>query len=208
MSSCLSTPLADAMPIRRALCQPSLSGRAIETCCTAVLPFPWSVDQRQSVMASRTPDEQKQTLDWMREAEIKHARLAMLAVVGWPLAELLNPFGALAYVDGRVPSLLNGGLGAFAPFLLIVAAGTSYLELQTIDDVNQTYLSQPEKKYVPGDLGFDPLDLRSKMSFTDQAANEVYNGRLAMLAITGFAVQEALWGKPVVEQTSFFFHPL
>ena len=27
---------------------------------------------------------------WFREAEIKHARLAMLAAVGWPLSELFD----------------------------------------------------------------------------------------------------------------------
>ena len=37
------------------------------------------------------------------------------------------------------------------------------------------------------------------------SANELFNGRLAMLAITGFAAQEFLWGTPVVEQTPFFF---
>ena len=46
-----------------------------------VVPFPWSVKQRIEVMENRSPEEQKLTLQWMREAEIKHARLAMLAVV-------------------------------------------------------------------------------------------------------------------------------
>merc|ERR1719502_2266909 len=31
-------------------------------------------------------DKNKNSLLWMREAEIKHARLAMLAAVGWPLS--------------------------------------------------------------------------------------------------------------------------
>ena len=34
---------------------------------------------------------------------------------------------------------------------------------------------------------------------------EIKNGRLAMLAITGYAFQEALWGTPVVDQTPIFF---
>ena len=34
---------------------------------------------------------------------------------------------------------------------------------------------------------------------------ELKNGRLAMMAITGFAVQEFVWGNPVVEQTPIFF---
>lgn len=167
------------------------------------LPFAWSVEQREEIMAARTPKEQKATIAWMREAEIKHARLAMLAVVGWPLAELINPFNALGFVGGKAPALLNGGLDAYAPFMLIVAAGLGYLELGRVDDVYQTYLWKQTKEYVPGNMNFDPLDLGSKSdSF---ASAEIYNGRLAMLAITGFALQEFVWGKPVIEQTPMFF---
>ena len=53
-----------------------------------------------------TPD----SLAWYREAEVKHARLAMLAAFGWPISEVTN-FGKLLTSDGRAPSLLNGGLG-------------------------------------------------------------------------------------------------
>ena len=34
---------------------------------------------------------------------------------------------------------------------------------------------------------------------------ELKNGRLAMMAITGMAVQETVWGIPIVDQTPFFF---
>merc|ERR1719335_1522926 len=54
---------------------------------------------------SDTPD----ALAWYREAEIKHARLAMLAAFGWPASEITN-FGNLLTADGRAPALLNGGL--------------------------------------------------------------------------------------------------
>merc|ERR1712113_1296708 len=53
-----------------------------------------------------TPDK----LAFYREAEIKHAHLAMLAAFGWPVSEITN-FGGLLAGDGRAPSLLNGGLG-------------------------------------------------------------------------------------------------
>merc|ERR1719353_912186 len=39
-------------------------------------------------------------LAWFREAEIRHARLAMLAAIGWPVSELTN-FGNLLQPDGR-----------------------------------------------------------------------------------------------------------
>ena len=43
---------------------------------------------------------------YMQECETRHARLAMLAVVGWPLSELVGPDFMLQ--DGRAPSVLNG----------------------------------------------------------------------------------------------------
>ena len=186
----------------------SMKGSFLDRIC----PFPWSVEERVAIMAQRTPEEVKLTIDWMRAAELKHSRLAMLAVVGWPLAEVFNSgwIHALDFTAGRAPSLLNGGLGAYAPFLLLAAGGAAYLELQTVDDVYQTYLSKPTKTYVAGDLGFDPLDLEAKAKadfamIGDQRTNELYNGRLAMLAITGFAIQEGLWGSPVISQTPGFF---
>merc|ERR1712238_522860 len=61
-----------------------------------------------------------------REAEIKHARLAMLAAAGWPVSELFDKkiaavLGMNAVLDsaGRVPSVLNGGLEKISPFYWI-----------------------------------------------------------------------------------------
>jgi hypothetical protein len=39
----------------------------------------------------------------------------------------------------------------------------------------------------------------------DMELCEIKHGRLAMLAITGYAVQEFVTGIPVVQQTPFFF---
>ena len=178
---------------------------------TSLAKGPWKISEREALFASRTPEEQKLTIEWMREAEIKHARLAMLAVVGWPLAELFaGSFGALSFTGGRAPSLFNGGIDAYAPFFLLATAGAAYLELLAVDDVNQTWLNSNDgyAKYSPGaSLGFDPLGLAAQADGkVDLKTAEIFNGRLAMMAITGFAVQEFLWGKPVVEQTPFFFH--
>ena len=61
--------------------------------------------QREIILANQSPQQQQASVEFMREAEIKHARLAMLAVVGWPLAELINPW--LGSSGGRAPSLFG-----------------------------------------------------------------------------------------------------
>lgn len=78
---------------------------------------------------------------------------------------------------------------------------------------------------MPGDMGFDPLNLHGirgsfgldkvmeqrtpEEKFADARKDmelcEIKHGRLAMLAITGYAAQEFVTGIPVVQQTPFFF---
>merc|ERR1719482_1226963 len=92
------------------------------------------------------------SLAWYREAEIKHARLAMLAAFGWPVSELTN-FGDLLTGDGRAPSLLNGGLGNInSAYWASVVGLAIFAESKGLD-------KQFGKKddYLPGMLGFDPL---------------------------------------------------
>ena len=167
-----------------------------------------STDQREVIMQQMSAEEITASIEWMRESEIKHARLAMLAAVGWPMAELLNPW-SLEVTDGRAPSLFNGGLGdgPITPFLVLAAGFAAYLEFGSVDSVNRTWLKEPAE-YVPGDLGFDPLGVMDGEGAFFKAKmhkSEIFNGRLAMMAITGMAVQEFFWARPVVEQTPFFF---
>jgi hypothetical protein len=147
----------------------------------------------------------------MREAEIKHARLAMLAAAGWPLSELwdrsladtLN-LPSLLDDTGRVPALLNGGLGKVSPayWLAIVVVGSA-VDVYGLTKVN-------EKDYVPGNLNMDPLQVASKDNAISNWMKlaEIKNGRLAMLAITAYAVLEFVQQKPVVESFDFLFQPL
>jgi light-harvesting complex II chlorophyll a/b binding protein 4 len=174
-----------------------------------------TAEARKQKMLSMSEEEQAETVAWMRNAEIKHARLAMLAAAGWPLAELANGQSMRFATNGRAPSLFNGHLLDFWPALLIVFGGLSYLELTTKDKIKD------------GDFGFDPLGIASGKgpvggsgqpifdSLPDSIPNigdmealklaELKNGRAAMMAITGFAVQEFFWGKPVTELTPIFF---
>merc|ERR1719450_233718 len=127
-------------------------------------------------------------LAWYREAEVKHARLAMLAAFGWPVSEVLN-FGKLLTNDGRAPSLLNGGLGEVnGLYWGAVVALAVYWESKGLD-------KQYGKKddYLPGMLGFDPLGQDSP----GMRDAEILNGRVAMVAITAFALEEALTKAPI-----------
>lgn len=152
----------------------------------------------------------------MRDAELKHGRLAMLAVVGWPLSELVQPslasdFHAPSLVfkqAGEVPSVLNGGLGdvpvVFWAFALAVAGAAELAGQQAANSGK-----------MPGDLGLTAgRGLFAGVLGSDAAVAEaeIVNGRVAQLAIVAFVVQEFLakasgLPEPVVSQSYGLFHP-
>jgi hypothetical protein len=156
----------------------------------------------------------------MQEAELRHARLAMLAVVGWPLSELVAPSWMLQE-HGCVPSVLNGFDNPLS-FLgvLVFFSACGYWEYQTAlrktDDTTLGKLHHHDMnsiwKYgVAGDYNFDPLQLYQSIGNDAYARKglrevEISHGRSAMLGITAFAMWESLTGHPVVEN-SMFFHP-
>lgn len=148
-----------------------------------------------------------------------------------PVAKLFGAQSMLDLTDGRAPSVLNGGLGQFGGCFWLVALGLAAgLETLTVKDQFEGWQSATKPwKYTPGDYGFDPLDLRGALAkfwagradvkpktpaeemelIANIRANmdtaEISHGRMAMLAITGFAMQEALWHQPVVDQSPIFF---
>jgi len=149
----------------------------------------------------------------MRDAEIKHCRLAMLAAVHWPMAEVFHPKIAEAFSlpsklaqSGLNPSLLNGSLNddILVAFLCLSVFGAAVTDLSKVEGTQ------------PGDFGFDPLNIRnweppvlpSIFNFGRgnwMAESEIAHGRLAMLAITAFAVQEKVSGVPIVLETPDIF---
>lgn len=168
----------------------------------------------------------KETFVPFREAELKHARLAMLAAIAWPLQELLHPVlaGGVGGIDvlnesnGFSPSLLNGGL--FQPEVLpALAAGLvagAFLEETELKDrkalglkFNEYPAADPDR--IPGDFGFDPLNIYKPLSPPEKRAmleRELLNGRVAMLAVTGYVAAETVLGTPIVRATPQVFEPL
>ncbi len=143
----------------------------------------------------------------------------MLAVVGWPLSELIGPKFMLQ--DGMAPSVLNGfnpasflavaaAFGAFGAFELSTAFRSNVntrLGKIHMDDMAEATPGQG----VAGDYDFDPAGLYTSLGDNWQGRKglrelEITQGRWAMFGITAFAVLEKLTGKPIVED-SMFFHP-
>eukprot|EP01039_Chlorochromonas_danica_P006255 gene6255-6896_t len=172
----------------------------------------------------------KATLARFRVAEVKHSRLAMLAAAGWPLAELWHRQIASAL---GLESLLSGSEGSFRVLAMAYGGGGQaglWLALSsalflTIGGLLEVRTFAQEEGGDETDLGFDPLRLHaSRAAFgavpvgdtsspeeKDRQARlamgtcEVKHGRLAMLAVLGYAVQEGVYSTAVVDQSPFFF---
>ena len=151
-------------------------------------------------------------LNAYREAELKHSRLAMLAAAGWPLSELLDKklaamFNLDPFLDAgdRVPSVLNGGLGQVSPLYWVAC-----IAFAAVIDFNGTNRATFEAEgYFPGNLGFDPLGLypKNEDERMSMQTSEIKHGRVAMMAVVGYAVQEFVLKTGVVDETPFFFTP-
>jgi Chlorophyll A-B binding protein len=134
-------------------------------------------------------------LQWYRTAEVKHARLAMLAAVGWPILELLHV--KLAFLQDLKPLLLHQDvvlndeadrtIGAHWDILISVVFVIESIEILRESDAALTGIPN-----TPGNLGFDPLRLSLGKSMKERMYNaeaELFNGRLAMLAVMVYAFE-------------------
>ena len=146
-----------------------------------------------------------------REAEVKHARLAMLAAAGWPLSEVFDKKIAAAIgmepilgADDRVPSLLNGGLGKISPAYWVGCIGLAAM----IDIFGTLRMKSDNKEYLPGDFGLRLGYPANEDGQKRMQLAEIKNGRLAMIAVFAFAIQEFVTKQGVVDETPLFFFPI
>jgi len=138
------------------------------------------------------------TLYWMREAELKHGRVTMLAWFGWLATD--GAFGITMRFPGEVYSVENipnaynahnvlveqGSMG----FLLGVVAFIEFCSSAALVQV-----SKGELEREAGNFDLDPLQFlkdKTKEQSDKIKTQELLNGRLAMLAFGAIATQSAL----------------
>merc|ERR1719409_2637092 len=137
----------------------------------------------------------------LREAEITHGRVGMLASAGFLVQENFHPLftGDNGPAIEQIPQLppwlwfvMTLGIG-IAESVRIQRGWSSPYEL---DAEGRNKIQTLKDDYYPGDLGFDPLGLApdDPAEFRIMQEKELSHGRLAMLAAAGFIAQEAATG--------------
>jgi len=131
-----------------------------------------------------------------REVELKHCRVAMLAALGFPLAEQFHPlFGG----DIDTPSFNAFQQTPLQTFWPIVVFAIAIPEIYSVFSFQEAGKNQPwtiRSDHEAGDLGFDPLGLKptDPAELKEMQTKELNNGRLAMMAIAGMIIQEGVTG--------------
>jgi len=147
-------------------------------------------------ISTKVPEGQ---LMFYREAELKHGRVCMLAVVGLIVGERHDFIPILGSgIDAKAPAFLLGTpfvqetpLAQFWP----LALGAIFAE-----ETRREYLRKQAPGALPGDYGWDPLGLKptDPKALKELQNKELNNGRLAMFASAGIIAQEMIEGKKIL----------
>jgi hypothetical protein len=152
----------------------------------------------------------------LREAELVHGRVGMLAAAGFLVQESFHP---LFSGDGgpaieQIPSLppwiwfiMTIGIGIAESSRIQAGWANPYDgEIAVMNEElgapvtsfprEDTSFQRLRPGYTPGDLGFDPLSLKptDPAEFREMQEKELSHGRLGMIAAAGFLAQEAVTG--------------
>jgi len=128
-------------------------------------------------------------LYWLREAEIKHARVAMLAVAGVLQVELFGP--APGCEMATAPNQMDAFWQLWNAHPQYIAASLIFIFFIEFFSGIATTSGRESGERAPGDFGLDPLGFLngSPEGVERIKAQEIANGRLAMWAAAGILLQ-------------------
>lgn len=131
-----------------------------------------------------------------REVEVKHGRVAMLAALGFPVAEQFHPL----FATDDAPSFSAFQQTSLQTFFPLVVASLAVFEIFSVftflNPKMETWSISADNHPNPGDFNFDPLGLKptDPAELMELQTKELNNGRLAMIAIAGMVGQELASG--------------
>ena len=163
------------------------------------------------------------------EAELLHARWAMLGAIGCLIPEALSHYCGLADAIAEPIwwkvgySVLHDGVEinyaglqgfriagdkgvlAIAACQLVLMGGPEYARRVGIESLEPVGIFLPGDINYPGGQLFDPLNLsENPEEFLVQQVKEIKNGRLAMISMLGYAAQAVVTGKGPLENLEDF----
>ena len=131
------------------------------------------------------PPQTPQNIKWMREAELKHGRMTMLAWTGYVAVDLGLKLPGAKYA-ALTSYTAHQGTADYELFFLLLLVGTA----ETIG-FKQIYDMMDGADRDAGDFGFDPLMLLKGNEVQYKEA-ELVHGRAAMLAFSAVVTQGAM----------------
>ena len=133
-----------------------------------------------------------------REAEIRHGRLAMLAAILWPLQEIIDRL-FMPNLFGETTLIYGGVTLPFVPlFMVLIMLLLGYLDIYaaTIKE------NDAGDAFLPGECFWDPLSILEgapDWMKRNMQQRELNNGRMAMLAVLSYIIQEGLFHHPLID---------
>mmetsp|Transcript_41297 Transcript_41297/g.46936 ORF Transcript_41297/g.46936 Transcript_41297/m.46936 type:complete len:223 (+) Transcript_41297:40-708(+) len=128
-------------------------------------------------------------LYWLREAEVKHARVAMLATLGIIQVEVFGPAPGCEAATAKCQmdafwQIWNSHPQYIAFALIMITI------IETVSGIATTTGRETGER-APGDFGLDPLGFckGEPAKAARLQAQEIANGRLAMFAASGLLLQ-------------------
>ena len=129
---------------------------------------------------------------WLRESEIKHCRIAMLAVIGAFTGKLGLVIPGYTAIEDPVLNL-NKYISEFPVGFIQIIAALAIIEGHFYP--GEFWFGKGTRE--AGDLGFDPLGFyknKTKAQKDNLQLQELKNGRLALIALSGFTSEHWIHG--------------